>query len=431
MADPFALLRGNGGVTDAASNGRWHRLHGDILDVLRERLGELATTQVAGLPPFQGGAAGYLGYEFATAIERVPRATVADLPFPDALFGLYDWALAWDHVAARAWLVSTGLPLSGSEREARARQRLEDVLGILHAPVAPSEGLPFRPVHQDEVVSTLGRERYLRAVERIIGYIFDGDIFQANLSHRLSIPLPTSPFEFYSQLRHHNPAPFGAYWETDVGAILSSSPERFLHVEAETGLVETRPIKGTRPRGPDAHSDEAYAQALRESGKDRAENVMIVDLLRNDLSRVCRAGSLRVPSLLALERHPTVHHLVSTVTGRLEEGEDATSLLRATFPGGSITGAPKIRAMEIIAELEPTQRSVYCGTIAYLSVTGAMDSSVAIRTGMAVGGRLYLSAGGGIVAQSEPEAEYRETMAKAKSFLECAAGAGHAGVSRP
>jgi para-aminobenzoate synthetase component I len=201
-------------------------------------------------------------------------------------------------------------------------------------------------------------------------------------------------------------------------AILSASPERFLRLEEPTRLVETRPIKGTRPRGLGPMHDAALGRALAESEKDRAENVMIVDLLRNDLSRVCRAGTVRVPELFAIEQHPTVHHLVSTVLGELESGLDGTDLLRATFPGGSITGAPKVRAMEIIAELEPTKRGVYCGTIGYLSVTGAMDTSIVIRTYSALRGQVYFQAGGGIVADSDPELEYRETLDKARGLIE-------------
>jgi para-aminobenzoate synthetase component 1 len=224
--------------------------------------------------------------------------------------------------------------------------------------------------------------------------------------------------ELYRRLRRRNPASFAAYLGFDGLEVLSASPERFLRLDENRRQVETRPIKGTRPRGLGPMHDAALGRALEESEKDRAENVMIVDLLRNDLSRVCRPGTVRVPELFALERHPTVHHLVSTVLGELDPAADAVDLLRAAFPGGSITGAPKVRAMEIIAELEPTSRAVYCGSIGYLSATGAMDTSIVIRTFLALRGQVYFQAGGGIVADSDPELEYRETVDKARALIE-------------
>ena len=261
---------------------------------------------------------------------------------------------------------------------------------------------------------------YLDAVQRVRDYIFAGDIFQANLSQRFEAPLGESPWAFYSRLRRRNPAPFAAFLETPDASVVSASPERFLHVD-RSGFVETRPIKGTRPRGVGPEHDAALGQALAESAKDRAENLMIVDLMRNDLSRVCAPGTVRVSELFSLEHYATVHHLVSTVVGHLEPGYDALHLLRAAFPGGSITGAPKLRAMEIIAELEPSQRSVYCGSIGYFSVTGDLDTSIAIRTAVVRDGRVYFSAGGGIVADSDPEQEYRETLDKARALIDALA----------
>jgi para-aminobenzoate synthetase component 1 len=251
-------------------------------------------------------------------------------------------------------------------------------------------------------------------------YIFAGDIFQANLSQRFESSLRESPWSFYTRLRSRNAAPFAAFLETPEATIISASPERFLHVD-RTGLVETRPIKGTRPRGLGPEHDAALGQALAESAKDRAENLMIVDLMRNDLSRVCAPRSVRVSELFSLEHYATVHHLVSTVIGQLEPGLDALHLLRSAFPGGSITGAPKLRAMEVIAELEPSQRGVYCGSIGYWSVTGELDTSIAIRTALVKDGRIYFSAGGGIVADSNPEQEYAETLDKARAIIDALA----------
>ena len=247
-------------------------------------------------------------------------------------------------------------------------------------------------------------------------YIFAGDIFQANLSQRFEASLRESPWAFYTRLRSRNAAPFAAFFETPEVDVISASPERFLRVD-RNGFVETRPIKGTRPRGVGPEHDAALGQALAESAKDRAENLMIVDLMRNDLSRVCAPRTVRVSELFSLERYATVHHLVSTVVGQLEPGHDALHLLRAAFPGGSITGAPKLRAMAIIAELEPSRRGVYCGAIGYWSITGELDTAIAIRTAVVRDGRIYFSAGGGIVADSDPVQEYAETLDKARATI--------------
>ncbi len=263
--------------------------------------------------------------------------------------------------------------------------------------------------------STFTRAGYQHAVAQVIEYICAGDIFQANLSQRLEAPLVGTPFELYRRLRSRNPAPFAAFLDFGELVVASSSPERFLRLDGRH--VEARPIKGTRPRGVGPEHDAALAMALAESDKDRAENVMIVDLLRNDLSRVCEPGSVRVPELFALEHYATVHHLVSTVVGDLIPTHNAADLVRAAFPGGSITGAPKVRAMQIIAELEPTRRGVYCGAIGYWSTTGAFDTSIVIRTYLVLGDVVYFQAGGGIVADSDPEQEYRETLDKAGGLI--------------
>src|SRR5437868_9227450 len=319
------------------------------------------------------------------------------------------------------------MPERGGAQERRAGKRLAlvkrrladgrtgvraDGSGDSNRQSAPSYPLPDRP----GVRSNFTRAGYLEAVGRVIEYIRAGDIFQANLSQRLEAPRVDAPRELYDRLRRRNPAPFAAYLDFGDLVVASSSPERFLRVHPG-GRVETRPIKGTRPRGLSPEHDAALALALAESAKDRAENVMIVDLLRNDLSRVCRPGTVRVPELFALEHYATVHHLVSTVVGDLAPGHDAVDLLRAAFPGGSITGAPKVRAMQIIAELEPTARGVYCGAIGYLSTSGALDSSIVIRTYLVRGHDVYFQVGGGIVADSDPEQEYRETLDKARGLI--------------
>jgi para-aminobenzoate synthetase component 1 len=443
-ADPAIVVRSKGAVTEILQRGTWRPAEGDALGVVRGMLEDARIDPIPGLPPFQGGVAGYIGYDYGAVLERIPPTRYDDLALPDVVLGFYDWVIAWDHHRGAAWIVSLGLPACGPERERRARERLERVAaraagqreieadrssraerGILPAgsPLPARRAAPTYPVTSTDAAlaiglrSTFTHRGYLDAVGKVREYIVAGDIFQANLSQRFQTPLREPPFELYRRLRRRNPAPFAAYLGFDDLTVLSASPERFLRLDHDR-QVETRPIKGTRPRGLVPMHDAALGRALAESEKDRAENVMIVDLLRNDLSRVCRPGTVRVPELFALEHHPTVHHLVSTVVGELEPPADAVELVRAAFPGGSITGAPKVRAMEIIAELEPTRRGVYCGSIGYISASGAMDTSIVIRTFVAAGGELYFQAGGGIVADSDPELEYRETLDKAAGLIE-------------
>jgi para-aminobenzoate synthetase component 1 len=426
-AAPAAVIRtkGRGGPTALAQ--------------ARALLSAHRSIPVPDLPPFQGGIAGYLAYAYGAVLERLPAPRFDDLNLPDAVLGLYDWVIAWDHLAGRCWIVSTGLPAGEEARPGRAADRLAWVTRMLTGPaggaagrtLTPHEGgppAPSYPVSESRLGTGIGlrssftHRGYVDAVTRVRDYIIAGDIFQANLSQRLEAPLEEDPWHLYRRLREVNPAPFAAYLEFDGAYVASASPERFLRVDPE-GRVETRPIKGTRPRGQSPLHDAALSRALRDSEKDRAENLMIVDLLRNDLSRTCRPGTVRVPELFALEEYQTVHHLVSTVEGQLAPGMDALDLLAAAFPGGSITGAPKVRAMQIIAELEPSRRGIYCGSIGYLSTTGAMDTSIVIRTLVALGGRVTFSVGGGIVADSDPESEYQETFDKARALVTALAGA--------
>jgi para-aminobenzoate synthetase component 1 len=439
-ADPVAIVRSRGAETECLDliNGTQRAAPGDGLVALRQLVAPHSAEPVTDLPPFQGGAAGYVAYDWGLTLERLPAPRYDDLGLPDLVIGIYDWVLAWDHATSRAWLISTGMPeTSGVTRRARAVSRaafVKDRLGK-HAPsdpdprtVGPGPSPPrtFAPSHLVDRVwwpsslqlrSSFTREGYLNAVERVRQYIFAGDIFQANLSQRFEAVTDESAWSFYTRLRNRNAAPFAAFLDFPEAVIVSASPERFLHVTAN-GQVETRPIKGTRPRGFGPEHDAALGQALAESAKDRAENLMIVDLMRNDLSRVCAPKSVRVSELFSLEHYATVHHLVSTVVGELALGADAIDLLRAAFPGGSITGAPKLRAMEVIAELEPSRRGVYCGSIGYWSVTGELDTNIAIRTAVVQDGRVYFSTGGGIVADSNPEHEYLETLDKARAMID-------------
>jgi para-aminobenzoate synthetase component I len=413
-ADPFLTLKARDGwIEDGES-----RFAGDPFAALAERLARYPVESEPDLPPFQTGAAGYFAYDLARHLERLPAHRIDDQPLPDLLMGFYDWVIAYDHAAKKAWAMSSGHPgKTPAERHSRATARLAGVIRQLAEPPA----LP-NAIVRAEPKSDVERAPYEGRVRRVIDYILAGDIYQANISQRFNATLPddADPFALYCALRERNPAPFAAFIRHGNISIVSASPERFLKLRH--GHVETRPIKGTRPRGRTPEEDRALAEELTASEKDRAENLMIVDLLRNDLSRVCRDRSVEVPVLFGLESYATVHHLVSIVTGELNQGKTAIDLLRAAFPGGSITGAPKIRAMEIIAELEPTRRGPYCGSIGYVGFDGSMDTSIVIRTMAILGRQLTFQVGGGIVADSDPASEYDETLTKARALIETLQG---------
>jgi para-aminobenzoate synthetase component 1 len=401
---------------------------GDPFAVLAAKLEQWRTESVAALPPFQGGAAGIVGYDLCHHIERLPRPPRDEFHTPDMALGFYDWVVSFDHTQGRAWLLSTGLPEpDGPRRREHAAKRLAWVRGLLRgAPAAPralaGPVLPRQAVWAPgalpdfpAVRSSFDRAGYLAAVRRAIEYVHAGDCFQVNLAQRLLHPATLAPLELYRRLRERNPAPLAAYFDLGNLAVVSASPERFVRVAG--GAVETRPIKGTRPRGATPEEDRRSADELLRSAKDRAENVMIVDLLRNDLGRVCAYGSVRVAAVCRLETYRHVHHLVSEVRGQLREGMGPVDLLRAAFPGGSVTGAPKVRAMEIIAELEPVARGPYCGSLGYVGFDGSMDTSILIRTFTAGRGWYQFPVGGGVVADSTPEGEYAETLHKAEGLL--------------
>ncbi|MES1259414.1 MAG: aminodeoxychorismate synthase component I [Gemmatimonadota bacterium] len=385
---------------------------------VRERIrGAIAhgSPAIADLPPFQGGWLGWFGYELGSAFDEITRHRNEPLPIPDVVLGLHDWVIAWDHQRGETWLISTGIDAAGNHDAARAGQRSERVMQQLTAAEATgpvSSAGNVTPMQADFTEAT-----YLAAVSRVIEYVLAGDIFQANLAQRFTVPFSGDALALYRHLTMQSPAPMGAYLQHGAIAVASASPERFLRFDAATRQVETRPIKGTRPRDSDPGRDAAAAAELAASEKDRAENVMIVDLLRNDLSRVCLPGTVHAPTLCALESHATVHHLVSTVVGELRPECDAVDLLAASFPGGSITGAPKLRAMEIIREIEPVARGVYSGAIAWIGLDGSMDTSIVIRTIAIVNGIAALHAGGGITAMSSQAEEYQETLDKAAAPL--------------
>ncbi|MCG6897040.1 MAG: aminodeoxychorismate synthase component I [Thiocapsa sp.] len=409
-ADPSITLVTRGDVTEIRGPAGLSLSPQDPFELVRQALGD-PVEPMPGLP-FCGGAMGWFGYDLGRRIERLPRLAEDTERIPDMAIGIYDWSLVVDHVERRSWLVAAG-------RNPRTSARWDELVAdFRRPPVATREDAAFRAT--GPISPNMTRAQYDAAIGRIQSYILAGDCYQVNLAQRFSAPVVGDPWSAYTRLRALNPAPFSAFLSTPFAQVLSSSPERFLALRA--GRVETRPIKGTRPRGADPEADAGLAGELAESPKDRAENLMIVDLLRNDLGRVCRPGTIRVPSLFQVEPYATVHHLVSTVTGNLAAGEDASALLRACFPGGSVTGAPKIRAMQIIEELEPHRRGVYCGAIGYLGFDGDMDTSIAIRTLVSSGGTARFWAGGGIVHDSVAEAEYQETFDKAAALLRLLGG---------
>ncbi|WP_439626389.1 aminodeoxychorismate synthase component I [Gemmata sp.] len=379
------------------------------------------------VPPFQGGLAGLFGYDLNRVLERIALPRADEFRAPSYSAGIYDWVVSFDHVSGRVWVVSTGLPAKNREaRRQRRDTRLRSALELLRtrrtdAPRSPG-GPPLDLASQfplpgfPGVTSNFDRAGYEAAVRRVVEYIHAGDAFQVNLSQRLLAPLTEHPLELYSRLRTLNPAPFSAYFDLGDFQILSASPERFLRVHPG-GEVETRPIKGTRPRGRTPEEDAALVRDLVTNPKDRAENVMIVDLLRNDIGKACEYGSVRVPRVCEVESFRYVHHLVSEVRGKLKPGVGPLDLLAGAFPGGSVTGAPKVRAMEIIAELEPTARGPYCGCLGWIGFDGAMDTNILIRTFTAGRGWVQFPVGGGIVADSDPAREYEETLHKAAGLL--------------
>ena len=374
-------------------------------------------------PPFIGGLVGFLGYDLGHALERLPSIALDDQGLPPMRLALHDWVVAWDRRAGVAWLA--GRAVDGDARG--LARRLDEV----HARLTSHGAGATRQDDDDGPLrfrSGLSQPDYEAGVETVRRFIADGDIYQANLTRRLETPFGGDPWTRYRRLRTGDPSLFSAY--LDLGrspetgrprAVLSASPEPYLSLDP-SGVVATDPIKGTRRRGRDRAEDRRLACELLTSAKDRAENVMIVDVLRNDLGRVCLPGTVRVPRLCRLERTAAVQHLVSTVTGQLAPGRDAFDLLGASFPGGSITGAPKIRAMEIIEELEPVRRGPYTGALGWIGPDGAMQTSILIRTFIADGRRLTLHVGGGITWGSDPAAEWEETVAKARGPLSAIGG---------
>ncbi|HKY69296.1 MAG TPA: aminodeoxychorismate synthase component I [Gammaproteobacteria bacterium] len=388
-------------------------------DLMQNILREYPQKLLPHLPPFQGGMAGFLGYSLCRYLENLPSHQFDDMEFAPFYVGLYDLVMGFDLISKKVYLFSSGYPeKEEKKREARAKARLEALMKILDK-VQPLPNIPKIYIKPEAIETNFTKFQYFAAVQKTIDYIYAGDIFEANISQRFKANLPEglSPFDLYRRVRSQNPGAFAAYLNSPDCVIASVSPERFLKLDQNE--VETRPIKGTIPRGKNSNEDSVLAKRLLESEKDRAENIMIVDLMRNDLSRVCKPYTVEVPKLCALERFSTVHHLVSVVKGELKPEYNAIDLLKATFPGGSITGAPKIRSMEIIAEIEPTERGPYCGSLGYIGFNGQMDMNILIRSYCIKGNTVTFQAGGAVVSDSIPINEYQESLAKAQALQNC------------
>lgn len=404
-ARPYITLKSFADKTEIAyTNGKSEFSSADPFALVKTLLGEnesrLSTV------PFAGGALGYFAYDLGRKIEKIPEISEHDIAMPELAIGLYDWAVVTDHQQRRTWLTGYGK----DERTFDQWTELQELFqSKTELNIAPFQVL-------SKIHANMDKESYARMFNKIKHYIREGDCYQVNLAQRFSVDVAGDPWAAYQKLRQLNPAPYSSYFNIPEGIILSTSPERFLKVD--NGLVEAKPIKGTRRRSSDVYEDKALSEDLLESEKDRAENLMIVDLLRNDIGKICCHGSVSVPKLFVLESFAKVHHLVSTVIGQLTAKHHALDLLRACFPGGSITGAPKLRAMEIIETLEPHRRSIYCGSIAYIGFDGNMDSNITIRTLVHHKEKMYCWAGGGIVIDSRLNAEYQECFDKAAAIFE-------------
>ena len=407
--DPAAVFLGKDGAA-SYNNIKFKCL--DPLEYMKKKHSNFSHKNIPSLPPFQGGFAGVFSYDFARYLENIPSLAIDDRGYYDFAFAYYDLVISFNHASKQAWTVSNGFPEDNTDKRTnRAKARIKWLEGFLSTASAPAIDL----TQCGNITSNFTRPEYKKAITKCMSYIRQGDIFEANLAQRFQCDLKAgTEMPLYLKLRELNNAPFSAYSNIANTHILSTSPERFLSLKNRQ--VEARPIKGTSRRSTCQIKDAKLAQQLCHSAKDRAENIMIVDLMRNDLSRVSKPASVAVAKLCCLESYVNVHHLVSVIKSELNPNEDAFSLLKAAFPGGSITGAPKIRAMAIIDELEPHRRGPYCGSLGYISANGDMDFSILIRTLVIKDNIINFHSGGAITLNSDPEAEYMETIVKAEKL---------------
>ncbi|MEW6409478.1 MAG: anthranilate synthase component I family protein [Nitrospirota bacterium] len=430
-AEPYLIFRNKGRDTEIIWKGKRILTSSPPLKKLRELMNDYFLERVDGLPPFLCGAVGFIGYDFVHNFERLPQTALDDLNLPDAYFIFVDCIVAFDHYDKKGWIIAsplarkqefnydniTGIDWEEYYEESSIRiERLKEKVQGSKIQGSGVRGQGSEKIMNIEINYHMKKEQYMNIVRRTKEYIADGDIFQANLSQRLSAETgDTDAWSLYRILRSINPSPFAAFLDFGECTIVSSSPERLLKVEERT--VETRPIAGTRPRGLDDNGDRRMRAELLMNEKERAEHIMLIDLERNDLGRVCDYGSIEVDELMITEDYSHVIHIVSNIKGRLAEGKDCFDVIRAAFPGGTITGVPKVRCMEIIDELEPVTRGPYTGSIGYISFTGDMDLNIIIRTFVIKDGVAYVHAGAGIVADSDPEREYYETLYKAEALI--------------
>lgn len=413
-SEPFLIFKSKDNKVEIRENGSTLTFYGNPVDKLRETLQRFRGHSVQGLGDFTGGAVGYFSYDLCRFFENIPNGAADDLDVPDIHFALYDTIVCFDHLDGSAKIISNVMnDKSLSRAYDKAIGKIERLEKKLKKGCGENREKSKKPA--SKFTSTFTKNEFCDVVKKAKKYIKKGDIYQANLSQRFSAQVSCSPLELYRILRQINPSPFASMLNFDDIKIVSCSPERLLKIQRR--LVQTRPIAGTRPRGKDEKQDKIFSKNLILSPKERAEHIMLVDLERNDLGRVCEYGSVRVNELMALERYSHVIHIVSNVCGMLRKDKDRFDLLEACFPGGTITGTPKVRCMEIIDELEPVRRGIYTGSIGYLGFDGDMDLNIAIRTFLLKDGRAHVQVGAGIVADSDPQREYNETLFKGQALF--------------
>jgi len=414
--DPFMIFESKGNIVKIDKEV----IIGNVLEILRGLLKDLRVEPSQTEVPFCGGCIGFFSYDVANLIEEIPQISVDDLKVSDITLGFYNKVVVIDHTKRNIYAVSTSFGVE-DQKEKTARDNLDNIKKVVEKIVQNKESIQLKNLNPcTKIHSNFKREDYIKIVEKAKEYIRNGDIFQVNISQRFEASINNSSHELYFELRHRSPASFCAHLNFEDIQIISTSPERFLKIDGNK--IETRPIKGTRPRGRNRYEDLYFKKDLINSEKDRAELTMIVDLERNDLGRVCDIGSVVVERNAEVEEYANVLHTVSTVSGKLKEGTDVIDCIYAAFPGGSITGAPKIRAMEIIEELEPFKRNVYTGTIGFIGFDGYVDLNIAIRTILIKDKKAYFSVGGGIVWDSDPSKEYEETLHKGEKMLDVLSG---------
>jgi anthranilate synthase component 1 len=422
--DPFVIFRSKGSHVEIYRDGHQITLEGDPVTALKNILRGFSHPAQKELPRFSGGAVGYFGYDTVRFFEHLPDENPDDLGLPDSCFIFPRMVLVFDHQSGFLTVIAHVVEGRGEGRE-QAHGDIDRVIERLARTGYEPKDIVVRARGPLKIESNLTEEEFENMVERAKRYIRAGDIFQVVLSQRLKVDIKTDPFRVFRALGATNPSPYMFYLHFDQLKVVGSSPEALVRVTS--GRVETRPLAGTRPRGKTARQDRELIRDLLADEKERAEHIMLVDLGRNDLGRVCRYGSVRVTELLGIEKYSHVIHLVSNVVGDLRDDRDEFDVLRAAFPAGTVSGAPKVRAMEIIEELEPTRRGIYAGAVGYVDLGGNLDTCIAIRTVVVKNGTAYIQAGAGIVADSVPKREYRETMAKARALMVAVERAGREG----